>query len=111
MAGEVSELLPAVEDELQLGEQGVCMEPDAPIEGDEFPVEVVEDLEPGRLFRQENGESASERFDVAGMITDFRKDIFEQPGFSSGPRDGWFYFVWYDGLFDGAFCAWVSFRI
>lgn len=53
------------------------MEPDAPIEGDEFPVEVVEDLEPGWLFRQQDREAASEWFNVAGVITDFWQDVFE----------------------------------
>jgi hypothetical protein len=52
------------------------VEPDAPVERDKLPVEVVEDLKPGRLFREEDREASGEWFDVAGVITDFRQDVF-----------------------------------
>jgi hypothetical protein len=107
LIGEFVELAPAVEDELQLGEQGVCMKSNAPVERDQIPIEVVEDLEPGWLFREKNGEAAGEWFNVAGVITDFWQDVFKEPGFSARPCDGWFYLVCYDALLDGAFCAWV----
>jgi hypothetical protein len=42
--GEVLKLLARVEDKFELGEERVRVESDAPVEGDEFAVDVVEDF-------------------------------------------------------------------
>jgi hypothetical protein len=76
LVGELVEFSPAVEDELQFGEQGVCMKSNAPIERNQIPIEVVDNLKSGRLFREEHREASGEWFDVAGVITDFRQDVF-----------------------------------
>ncbi len=76
LVGELVELAPAVEDELQFGEQGICMKSNAPVKRNQIPIEVVENLKSRRLFREENREASGEWFDVAGVITDFRQDVF-----------------------------------
>lgn len=52
------------------------MESNAPVERDKVPIEVVEDLESGWLFCQEDREASGEWFDVTGMFTDLWQDVF-----------------------------------
>jgi len=54
------------------------VESDAPVEGDEVAVDVVEDFEARRLFCKEDGEAAGEWLDVAGVLADPWKDILEE---------------------------------
>jgi hypothetical protein len=46
------------------------MEADAPIEGDQFAVDIIENLDPGSRFCQENGEASCEWFHIADVIWD-----------------------------------------
>lgn len=79
LVGKIEELATAVEDKFEFGEEGVGVEPDAPVECDEVAVDVVEDFEPGRIFCEENREAAGEWLDVAGVLADSWQDILEEP--------------------------------
>ena len=81
------------------------MEPDAPVEGDQIAIDVIEDLDSGSWFCQENGEASGEWFHIADVIWDVWKDVFEEPGFAARPGDCRFYCVADVFELDGALCA------
>jgi hypothetical protein len=69
------------------------MEAHAAVERDQVAVEIVEHLNTRTRLREEDGESPCERLDVAGVVTDFRQDVFEEAAFAARPCDGGLYAV------------------
>lgn len=94
LMGEILELLAGVEDELEFGEQGLGMESDAAIKGDQVAVDVVQDFDLGSRFRQKNREASGKRFHVAVVFGDGGQNVVEETAFSARPRhgrfEGWF---------------------
>ena len=63
---------------------------DNPVKIDQIPVDIVQHLDLGRLFKKEQGRCTAERFHITGMIREKWNDMFGQFTFSADPRDDGF---------------------
>ena len=58
---------------------------------DQIAVDVVENLDLGSGFRQENGKAPGKGFNITGVLCEKRKDLRQEAGFSAGPNNCGFY--------------------